>query len=253
MVESVKHAIVLLQIAKNASCQSEAEAAEDTGLAPVHAGEAGLPVDKSEEASEAGAAAGAETDSLRSSLSSPRSRRSPASVSPRISPMVKHMRMPQVGSSKPDRVMKNSTIPAVSYSSSDDDEDDFFDAQDDVASKAGSDVASLRQVAAAGPSSRSSSEATVAVSSVTPLTPSDIDWDSLYEDDAQEEDVDMKSHGSVITHLLSQVVLFESVFLVVTLLFPGTNRHGLDENSAAHLHPGAEIPAGDVRGLLRAS
>ena len=202
MVESVKHAIVLLQIAKNASCQSEAEAAEDTGLAPVHAGEAGLPVDKSEEASEAGAAAGAETDSLRSSLSSPRSRRSPASVSPRISPMVKHMRMPQVGSCKPDRVMKNSIIPAVSYSSS----DDFFDAQDDVASKAGSDVASLRQVAAAGPSSRSSSEATVAVSSVTPLTPSDIDWDSLYEDDAQEEDVDMKSHGSVITHLLSQVV-----------------------------------------------
>ena len=201
MVESVKHAIVLLQIAKNASCQSEA--AEDTWLAPVHAGVAGLPVDKSEEASEAGAAAGADTDSLRSS---PQSRRSPASVSPRISPMVKHMRMPQVGSSKPDRVMKNSTIPAVSYSSSDDDEDDFFDAQDDVASKAGSDVASLRQVAAAGPSSRSSSEATVAVSSVTPLTPSDIDWDSLYEDDAQEEDVDMKSHGSVITHLLSQVV-----------------------------------------------
>ena len=104
--------------------------------------------------------------------------------------------------------MKNSTIPAVSYSSSDDDEDDFFDAQDDVASKAGSDVASLKQVAAAGPSS-SSSEAAVAVTSVTsvtPLTPSDIDWDSLYEDDAQEEDVDMKSHGSVITHLLSQVV-----------------------------------------------
>ena len=122
--------------------------------------------------------------------------------------MVKHMRMPPAGSSKPDRAMKNSTIPAVSYSSSDDDEDDFFDAQDDVASKAGSDVASLKQVAAAGPSS-SSSEATVAVtsvSSVTPLTPSDIDWDSLYEDDAQEEDVDMKSHGSVITHLLSQVV-----------------------------------------------
>ena len=122
--------------------------------------------------------------------------------------MVKHMRMPPAGSSKPDRVMKNSTIPAVSYSSSDDDEDDFFDAQDDVASKAGSDVASLKQVAAAGPSS-SSSEAAVAVTSVsslTPLTPSDIDWDSLYEDDAQEEDVDMKSHGSVITHLLSQVV-----------------------------------------------
>ena len=32
---------------------------------------------------------------------------------------------------------KNSTIPAVSYSSSDEDEDDFFDAQEDAASKAG--------------------------------------------------------------------------------------------------------------------
>ena len=39
---------------------------------------------------------------------------------------------------------------------------------------------------------------------VSPLTPSDVDWDSLYEDVVEEEEVDMKSHGSVITHLLSQ-------------------------------------------------
>ena len=32
----------------------------------------------------------------------------------------------------------------------------------------------------------------------------DVDWDALYGDE-DEEDVDMKSHGSVITHLLSQV------------------------------------------------
>ena len=34
----------------------------------------------------------------------------------------------------------------------------------------------------------------------------EIDWDALYGPDAEEEtEVDMKSQGSVITHLLSQV------------------------------------------------
>ena len=36
----------------------------------------------------------------------------------------------------------------------------------------------------------------------------DIDYDALYEEaDNDNEDVDMKNHGSVITHLLSQVCL----------------------------------------------
>merc|ERR1719318_2494244 len=91
--------------------------------------------------------------------------------------------------------LKNpSTIPAVSYSSSDDDEDDFFDAQDDVASKAGSDCGAPHRTVTPTPSL------------VTPLTPSDVDWDALYEEDGVEEgDLDMKNQGSVITHLLSQV------------------------------------------------
>ena len=79
---------------------------------------------------------------------------------------------------------------AVSYSSSDDDEDDFFDAHDDVASKAGSDICP--------PAQQEDKDL------VSPLTPSDVDWDSLYEEAVEEEEVDMKSHGSVITHLLSQ-------------------------------------------------
>ena len=83
MVESVKHAIVLLQIAKNSSChQAEAEvgAADcleaDLGVTPAHAHK--IEVEEAEAVLEAGL----ETDS-RSSLSSPRDRRSPASVSPR--------------------------------------------------------------------------------------------------------------------------------------------------------------------------
>ena len=39
----------------------------------------------------------------------------------------------------------------------------------------------------------------------SPLTPSEVDWDLLYEEEEEESEVDMKSHGSVITHLLSQV------------------------------------------------
>jgi hypothetical protein len=39
-----------------------------------------------------------------------------------------------------------------------------------------------------------------------PSSEDSIDYDALYEEaDNDEEDVDMKSHGSVITHLLSQV------------------------------------------------
>ena len=115
----------------------------------------------------------------------------------RISPVVKGMRIQTEAKTS----NKNSTIPAVSYSSSDEDEDDFFDAQEDAASKAGSDVSSMM----AAPVSNSTHH-------VTPLTPSDIDWDDLYDDDAQEEDVDMKSHGSVITHLISQVRCKNCIF-----------------------------------------
>ena len=83
MVESVKHAIVLLQIAKNSSChQSETDVGAsdsleaDLGVTPAHAHK--IEVEEAEAVLEAGL----ETDS-RSSLSSPRDRRSPASVSPR--------------------------------------------------------------------------------------------------------------------------------------------------------------------------
>jgi len=174
MVETVKHAIVLLQIAKNASCPGE----DDGQLAQVH---------ESSRSSDGGGEEGveearenrAETDS-RSSLSSPR--RSPAII-------------PRNVAAKSASLKNPSTIPAVSYSSSDDDEDDFFDAQDDVASKAGSDSGGC-----APPPLPITTP-----SLVSPLTPSDVDWDALYEEDTEEGDLDMKSQGSVITHLLSQV------------------------------------------------
>ncbi len=55
------------------------------------------------------------------------------------------------------------------------------------------------------------------VGTSSPLTPSDIDWDLLYEEEEEESEVDMKSHGSVITHLLSQVSfkIFSSMLIAI--------------------------------------
>ena len=78
---------------------------------------------------------------------------------------------------------------------------------------------------------------------VSPLTPSDVDWDSLYEEAVEEEEVDMKSHGSVITHLLSQVS-FINVGSLSTLPLDvclGADWHGFDENSLTNLHPGEKV------------
>jgi len=172
MVETVKHAIVLLQIAKNASCPP----ADDSQLAQIHENVRGR--EGADEGVEEATENRMETDS-RSSHSSPR--RSPAN-------------MRSVVANKTASLKNPSTIPAVSYSSSDDDEDDFFDCQDDV-SKAGSEY---------GTSSNTVANVT-ATSVVSPLTPSDVDWDALYEEDSEEGELDMKSQGSVITHLISQV------------------------------------------------
>ena len=88
---------------------------------------------------------------------------------------------------------------------------------------------------------------------VSPLTPSDVDWDSLYEEAVEEEEVDMKSHGSVITHLLSQVSLstdpLESQNTIIHV-FLGSDWYGFNEDSLTNLHPGEKVSPGDVRRLL---
>jgi len=206
MVETVKHAIVLLQIAKNASCPGE----EDGQLAMVHgatSGSDGVEGEGVEEARETRV----DTDS-RSSLSSPR--RSPANIRSAVT--------------KSASLKNPSTIPAVSYSSSDDDEDDFYDAQDDVASKAGSECSSVAPPPTVTPTP----------SLVSPLTPSEVDWDALYEEDGEEEgDVDMKSHGSVITHLLSQVRIGMDLTKIVLPTFILERRSLLEMYADFFAHP----------------
>ena len=111
MVETVKHAIVLLQIAKNASCPEDGEGmvtVQRAGGSDLDNGSVGEEVVEEEIA-----------DNL--SVSSKDIQASP-------SPKIRTAAQKQLSAT-----LKNpSTIPAVSYSSSDDDEDDFYDAQDDV-------------------------------------------------------------------------------------------------------------------------
>ena len=231
-----------------------------------------IQVDTVEEAKE-----NVDSDSRSSNMSTPIT--SPASVSPRRSPAPTH-RLAVGGVKAPASHKNPNTIPgnlfltapgtpndlsvlAVSYSSSDDDEEDFFDAHDDVASKASSDLgpppdrwslsASTLLLHRNTFSSGSIQEEKTLVS---PLTPSEVDWDSLYEEVVEEGEVDMKSHGSVITHLLSQESLKSQPSVSQTIrgseifdyiFSTGENRDGPHQNSATNIHTGETLPSGNVR------
>jgi hypothetical protein len=180
MVETVKHAIVLLQIAKNASCPEDGE-----GVVRVHRSRSSQGTDP-------------ENGSLRSTEDG-----GAEDVLDTLSvDGIKDQPSPSTGRTAAQKQLSVSlknpaTIPAVSYSSSDDDEDDFYDAEDDVSSRGGAGPGG-------GPEPPTLAE-TAEPPDVSPLTPSDCDWDALYENDEAEAELDMKNNGSVITHLLSQV------------------------------------------------
>merc|ERR1712226_976956 len=80
---------------------------------------------------------------------------------------------------------------------------------------------------------------------MTPNDNGDVDWDALY-DDEDEEDVDMKSHGSVITHLLSQVRIGMDLTKIVLPTFILERRSLLEMYSDFFAHPDLflEIPDG---------
>lgn len=65
----------------------------------------------------------------------------------------------------------------------------------------------------------------------------EIDWDALYNRDEDEADVDMKSHGSVITHLLSQVRIGMDLTKIVLPTFILERRSLLEMYSDFFAHP----------------
>merc|ERR1712226_1769133 len=71
---------------------------------------------------------------------------------------------------------------------------------------------------------------------MTPNDNGDVDWDALYET-VDDEDIDMKSHGSVITHLLSQVRIGMDLTKIVLPTFILERRSLLEMYADFFVHP----------------
>jgi hypothetical protein len=75
----------------------------------------------------------------------------------------------------------------------------------------------------------------------SPLTPSkddSVDYDAMYDENDDDEDVDMKNHGSVLTHLLSQVRIGMDLTKIVLPTFILERRSLLEMYSDFFAHPG---------------
>jgi len=272
MTESIKHAIVLLQIAKNAAVPPE------DSTAPIKAPPPGTPA-RSDTCSSV-------TDSPRHSVENRETVSFGASVTvtkaqslqanpTHTQPMVTHGAAmdPHISSKShpipPSGDVKAQVIPDVSYSSS---EDEFFDATDDEEEEeedSGSGHVDRRNVGNGEdddevtdddeenansvicppsdlmiPTTPTTATPTAVDELLSPLTPTldennvEIDFDALYEDGGEDEaDVDMKAHGSVLSHLLSQVRIGMDLTKIVLPTFILERRSLLEMYSDFFAHP----------------
>ena len=289
MTESIKHAIVLLQIAKNASTpqtdhvktfksgnssdllnkggtgdlknqQPVASPArrpntEDINFLPGHVVPTRLPCEKAKESLESDNHSGdilSEPSASRSVIIKPQGSPSTSSCSQNSDKRKSSLKIVQV-------------IPDASYES---DSDEFYDADDFVETELdgskyptnpnqGNSAAILRPQLSLGINT-SYSDANVEDNYdgndiVSPMTPGidendeNIDYDKLYENEDDEGDLDMKSHGSVITHLLSQVRIGMDLTKIVLPTFILERRSLLEMYSDFFAHPDLflDIPDGN--------
>ncbi|XP_028027331.1 oxysterol-binding protein-related protein 9 [Bombyx mandarina] len=125
-------------------------------------------------------------------------------------------------------------VPDTSYSSSEG-EDDFYDADDEPATsiQPGSSV-SRNHPAEGTPEQDSAQPATVDL----PRTrDGEIDYDALYEDESDSDLGSMENHGSVVTHLLSQVKIGMDLTKVVLPTFILERRSLLEMYADSFAHP----------------
>ncbi|XP_037035704.1 oxysterol-binding protein-related protein 9 isoform X3 [Bradysia coprophila] len=238
MLDSIKHSIVLLQIAKNTahpingiyqgpSTSNKIDAEESTEILPP----VGIPLPHT------GVAYGSECIESKRSLVIQRE-----------------------DDSAP---VMTSFVPETSYSSSEG-EDDFYDAYDDPFSSHGNsptcntrtfpDASSRNQaVADATPAGKKDE---VEAPAVQPKEKKDtflpyrndgsLDYDALYEDES-ESDLSMESHGSVVTHLLSQVKIGMDLTKVVLPTFILERRSLLEMYADYFAHPDLFLKIADLK------
>jgi len=235
MVESIKQAIVLLQIAKNAAAPDEPGAVKEFNGAIDALTKSGRGEGNVIAVNEVGEMTGNKLEDSRSGGEEKAVTKAPdtATASGAIGAAAT-----ATGHLKPD---KKSAIPEISYSSSDD--DDFYDAEDQEDEEDRPMPSSSPQSSQNPPSDLDiSSQPPAAVEPInSPLTPTDddegVDYDALYEAADDDEDVDMKNHGSVLTHLLSQVRIGMDLTKIVLPTFILERRSLLEMYSDFFAHP----------------
>ncbi|KOX69761.1 Oxysterol-binding protein-related protein 9 [Melipona quadrifasciata] len=139
-------------------------------------------------------------------------------------------------------------VPQFSYSSSDEDED-YYDAADEISppSAMQNHISIRRQ-----DSERSQSHVDVLNENrkQPPLPPTkgdgSVDYDALYEEESETEMDSMESHGSVVTHLLSQVKIGMDLTKVALPTFILERRSLLEMYADYFTHPDQFVSIADM-------
>ncbi|XP_045777413.1 oxysterol-binding protein-related protein 9 isoform X2 [Maniola jurtina] len=125
-------------------------------------------------------------------------------------------------------------VPDTSYSSSEG-EDDFYDADDELVDIVAPGPSASRTCGAEGASVQE--PASPAAVDLPRTRDGEIDYDALYEDDSDSDLGSMENHGSVVTHLLSQVKIGMDLTKVVLPTFILERRSLLEMYADSFAHP----------------
>ncbi|XP_017879257.1 oxysterol-binding protein-related protein 9 isoform X2 [Ceratina calcarata] len=138
-------------------------------------------------------------------------------------------------------------VPQFSYSSSDEDED-YYDAADEISPPSAQNHITIKR-----DSERSQSQADVLSTEnrkQPPLPPTkgdgSLDYDALYEEESETEMDSMESHGSVVTHLLSQVKIGMDLTKVALPTFILERRSLLEMYADYFAHPDQFVSIADM-------
>lgn len=171
--------------------------------------------------------------------------------------------VPAVAESLPDSsnratmalVVRPEVVPEISYSSSDD--DDFFDADEELysplQSRPGTNFSFIskdfKEASTLQKSNEPSTSSRNVVSASNPPMRKDgsLDYDALYEEDEEQNDLSMENHGSMITHLLSQVKIGMDLTKVVLPTFILETRSLLEMYADYFAHPDIFISVVDKK------
>ncbi|XP_015599080.1 oxysterol-binding protein-related protein 9 isoform X2 [Cephus cinctus] len=140
-------------------------------------------------------------------------------------------------------------VPEFSYSSSDED-DDYYDAADEIAPPSSSQ--SHSQLRRDNDRLQSPTESSSNDSRKQPPPPpptkgdGSVDYDALYEEESEPEMDSMESHGSVVTHLLSQVKIGMDLTKVALPTFILERRSLLEMYADYFAHPDLFVSIADM-------